>query len=192
MQPDRRLVKAVHQFTHTYISWKWTVCWWLGWMTVLTPLCVKTCIFTNLFGVETPKNTGNRSTYCTKSFSCLAEVEKFGWSVQTKCGDGFTQINHKVQGYLSLTLQLWRNQDKNILYPALIYKETEMSYFHPFFLRYQISIGWLSWSQYCEDIDRIFFLKIYFFCQMLWGVFLSLFLRDWGRGEILTRQWKGN
>ena len=34
---------------------------------------------------------------------------------------------------MSLTLQLWRNQDKSILYPALIYKETEMSYFHPFF-----------------------------------------------------------
>ena len=175
MQPDRRLVKAVHQFTHTYISWKWTVCWWLGWMTVLTPLCVKTCIFTNLFGVETPKNTGNRSTYCTKSFSCLAEVEKFGWSVQTKCGDGFTQINHKVQEYLSLTLQLWRNQDKNILYPALIYKETEMSYFHPFFLRYQISIGWLSWSQYCEDIDRILKKKKSIFFVKCCGGFFCLF-----------------
>lgn len=130
----------------------------------------------------------NRSTYCTKSFSCLAEVEKFGWT---------WRVNQTNKSWGTGIICLWRfsfgetktktSDLRGHVYPALIYKETEMSYFHIFFTisdyHWAIILAAILW-RYQES---------FFFNAVKWFFFvLSLFIRDWGSGEILNRRWKGN
>lgn len=131
----------------------------------------------------------NRSTYCTKSFSCLAEVEKFGWT---------WRVNQTNKSWGTGIICLWRfsfgetktktSDLRGHFYPALIYKETEMSHFHNFFYDIRLPLDdYLGCNIVKMSIESFFFnaVKWFFFV-------LSLFIRDWGSGEILNRRWKGN
>lgn len=122
----------------------------------------------------------NRSMYCTKSFSCLAEVEKFGWSAQTKCGNGFRRINHEVQElFVCDASALVKHRQKHPIWEDTFtlhwFIKKRKCNISIVFLRYQITVGWLSWLQYCKDIYRIFFFNavkwyIFFFISFYKGL----------------------